>query len=116
MKNFLIALLAISVIGCASYLPVADLKGVDQMAYEKDLKECQALAEEVNPTGKAIAGAVAGAVVGALLGSVGGGRMAGVGAQAGLVAGGATGAANGAGGQINVVRNCLTGRGYRVLN
>ena len=38
------------------------------------------------------------------------------GAAIGAVSGGASGAAHGAESQIQIVRNCMAGRGYRVLN
>ena len=63
-------------------------------------------------------GAAAGVVVGGLLGLVTGGNSSGIAqaAGAGAVIGGAGGAYSGNQGQEAVVKRCLSGRGYKVLN
>ena len=63
-------------------------------------------------------GAGAGAVVGGLLGLVTGGNKTGIvqAAGAGAVIGGAGGAFTGNQAQEAVVKRCLSGRGYKVLN
>jgi outer membrane lipoprotein SlyB len=93
---------------------IIDRKGVDMSRYEQDLSECRSYASEVQ-TGKKVAkGAASGAVVGGLVGAITGdaGKAAGVGA----VGGGARGANEGSREEVQVVKNCLRGRGYRVLN
>lgn len=100
--------------GCATYRPIVDTKGVDMSAYENDLRECQAYAKQEDPGSKAAVGAVGGAAVGVLISAILGGsrnRGAAVGAASGL------GAGLGAGirAQIAITRNCMMGRGYRVL-
>lgn len=103
--------------GCASYRPVVDTKGVNMTNYEQDLRECQTLAEQRDPTKQAVGGAIAGALLGALISAAaGGGYSRNSGAAVGAVAGGAAGAGSGVEAQISIVRNCMTGRGYRVLN
>ena len=59
-----------------------------------------------------------GAVVGGLLGLVTGGNVSGIAqaAGAGAVVGGAGGAYSGNQSQESVVKRCLSGRGYKVLN
>lgn len=101
-------------VGCATYRSVVDTKGVDVLTYETDMKECQAFAEQRDPASQAAAGAAGGAAFGALLGAVLGGsrnRSAGIGAVSGLGAG--AGAAMRA--QAEIMRNCMAGRGYKVL-
>lgn len=117
MKKLVSSVLIIAMLaGCASYRPVVDTKGIDQSRYETDLKECQDLATQVNAGGEAAAGALMGAIFGALLGAAVGGRdMAGYGAGIGAVSGGGAGTATGMTGQIQVIKNCMIGRGYRVL-
>ncbi len=71
-----------------------------------------------NAAGNALGGAAAGAAVGALVGAIFG--YPGDYAAAGAIIGGASGAAEGAG-EIDyrrraIIRNCLRGRGYSVLN
>ena len=93
---------------------IIDKKGVDMSRYDQDLSECKAYATEVQ-TGKKVAkGAASGAVVGGLIGAITGdaGKAAGVGA----VGGGARGASEGNQDEVRVVKNCLRGRGYKVLN
>jgi uncharacterized protein YcfJ len=93
---------------------IIDKKGVDMARYDQDLAECRSYAEEVQ-TGKKVAkGAASGAVVGGLIGAIthDPGKAAGVGA----VGGGARGASEGSREEVQVVKNCLRGRGYRILN
>jgi outer membrane lipoprotein SlyB len=121
----IIAALAMLVVGCAGpgygsqWQPVVDVRPDQQGNYPNDLFECQQYATRVmNAQQGAAAGAVAGAIFGALLGAAAGGngrfnsRMAGVGALSGGV--GAAGEAEG--GQRGIIRRCLAGRGYSVLN
>jgi len=106
----------ILIIGCADITPIVDTKGIDIAAYEKDLSECQSYASQVS-TGESAAkhgavGAVTGAVLGAIIGnSTTAGQGAGVGAVTGSVKGGQRAEHK----KEHVIRNCLRGRGYRVL-
>jgi len=119
-----VAVLAVGLAACAqSYQPIVDQRGVDPTRYSRDLAECRQYAEQVNPAGEAVAGAVLGAALGAALGAITGsfdsGLSTGTGAAAGAAYGGTLGVAsagaNGIEGQIDVIRNCLRGRGYNVL-
>jgi outer membrane lipoprotein SlyB len=104
--------------GCASSKRVViDDKGVDPATYQQDLAECQAIADQVTTGRDAAGGALGGAVIGGALGAIFGnsgtaGRMAGGGA----VIGGASKAGEAEQEKGQVLRNCLRGRGYRVLN
>ena len=111
----------VSLLGCAGadVRPLVDMKGVNQSAYESDLKDCQAYAKDQSGMSETAAkGAGAGAVVGGLLGLVTGGNKTGIvqAAGAGAVIGGAGGAFSGNQAQEAVVKRCLSGRGYKVLN
>jgi hypothetical protein len=117
----LCALVVITALGCAGadVRPIVDMKGVNEAAYDKDLQECQVYAKEQSGMGETAAkGAGAGAVVGGLLGLVTGGNKTSIlqSAGAGVVIGGAGGAFTGNQAQEAVVKRCLGGRGYRVLN
>lgn len=102
--------------GCATYRPIIDMKGVDSSRYNQDLTECQQYAQQVSAEGHAVAGAVFGALFGAALGAaVGNSDLAREVAAVGAIHGGVSGAALGAQSQVNVIRNCMAGRGYRVL-
>ncbi|MBU2972005.1 glycine zipper family protein [Pseudoalteromonas sp. C2R02] len=115
IKAILITL-SIFIIGCADRTPIVDTKGIDIAVYEKDLSECQTYANQVS-TGESAAkhgtvGAVTGAVLGAIIGnSTTAGQGAGVGAVTGSVKGGQRAEHK----KEHVIRNCLRGRGYRVL-
>jgi len=106
----------ILIVGCADTSPIVDKKGIDIAVYEKDLSECQNYANQVN-TGESAAkhgavGAVTGAVIGAIIGnSTTVGQGAGVGAVTGSLKGGQKAEHK----KERVIRNCLRGRGYRVL-
>jgi outer membrane lipoprotein SlyB len=96
---------------------IIDQKGVDMSRYEQDLAECKTYASEVKTGNKVAKGAVSGAVVGGLIGAaVGNSRDAQRGAGAGAVTGGARGVREGEQTEMQVVKRCLSGRGYRVLN
>jgi uncharacterized protein YcfJ len=102
---------------CAGYRPVVDMQGVDTARYEADLRECQQYAQQRDPATQAAAGAVVGALLGvALAAAMGSNYSRNTGAAIGAVSGGASGSAHGAESQIQIVRNCMAGRGYRVLN
>jgi hypothetical protein len=116
MKKMLCLAVAVSLTACASYQPVVDTKGVDLNVYQVDLRECQQYAQQVDVGGQAAAGAGAGALMGALLGAAIGGRgAAGYGARIGAAEGVGIGAAHGATSQVQIVKTCLAGRGYKVL-
>ena len=96
---------------------IIDKQGVDMSRYDQDLAECKTYASEVKTGNKAAKGAVSGAVVGGLIGAaVGNSRDAQRAAGAGAVTGGARGVREGEQTEIQVVKRCLIGRGYRVLN
>lgn len=122
--NKLLALCSLVVavtVGCAgaNVRPLVDMKGVNESAYESDLRDCQNYAQQQSGMGETAAkGAGAGAVVGGLLGLVTGGNKTGIAqaAGAGAVIGGAGGAFTGNQAQEAVVKRCLSGRGYKVLN
>jgi hypothetical protein len=103
----------------SQYVPVVDKKGVDENQYQQDLAECQNLSTET----EAIAAngakkAAGGAAVGALLGLVSGGNTTNIAQAAGIgsVIGGASGLYSGNSDKQNIIRRCLSGRGYKVLN
>ena len=112
MKTMLYLIFAF-LAGCV-YQPVVDQPGAD---YDRDLAECRQQAERVaGPGTTAAAGAVIGAGLGFALCAAFGGRDCGDTAAGTAVMGSAYGAAGGAQSEMAVVRNCLIGRGHRVLN
>ncbi|CAA0126132.1 Uncharacterised protein [Halioglobus japonicus] len=119
MNYTAIALLALfSLVACTTTDEIIiDQKGVNMTTYQQDLAECKSYAESVKTGEKTAVGAASGAVVGGLIGAItGGGSGAAKGAGVGAVGGGAKGASQGVETEVQVVKTCLRGRGYRVLN
>ena len=97
---------------------IIDRKGVNMARYEADKAECETYADEVRTGEKAVRGGASGAVVGGAIGGIAGdssdaaARGAGVGAVSGVT----RGLREGEQSKVQVVKQCLRGRGYRVLN
>lgn len=116
--------LALLLLGCAgqqrlfgSSPVVIDTQGVNRPQYEQDLSQCREYAEEISLARKTATGAAAGAAVGGLIGAaVGNSDTAKRGAGVGAITGGAGGALDAHQEKTQIVKNCLRGRGYRVLN
>lgn len=97
--------------------PIIDTKGVSPARFDTDLIECQAYADEVQIGQKAVVGVVSGAVIGGLLGAVwGNSNTSQRGAGVGAVGAGSKGVMQGISERDRVIKRCLIGRGYRVLN
>lgn len=123
MKFLLSTALILSALsGCTTTNEIIiDDRGVNMAKYEDDLAQCEVFAEQVPVGEKAARGAASGAVVGGAIGSVTNGGHhghggAGEGAAVGAISGGAKGINDGQREQVQVVKRCLRGRGYRVLN
>ena len=110
--------LTVFVAGCSGYRPIVDGQGRDMSNYEYDLRDCQNYARQVDGAGRTGGGALAGAAFGAVLGLVGGGNSTGIAQAAGVgaVTGAAAGGVSTAASQKQIIRNCMVGRGYRVLD
>jgi outer membrane lipoprotein SlyB len=109
---------SLTLAGCARNRIIIDRKDVDMAAYNQDLAECRAYAEETGSVGaEAAKGAIGGAVVGGAIGAVvGTGRTAEKLGGVGAITGGVRGAAATRAEKLKIVKTCLTGRGYKVLN
>lgn len=105
--------------GCAATddRPIVDMQGVSLAQYNNDLTDCRIYADEVEAGRQVARNTVGGAVVGGAIGAVVGDSDT---AQRAAGAGAVLGAARSVGGVMRererVTRNCLRGRGYRVLN
>ncbi|NIP19292.1 MAG: glycine zipper family protein [Xanthomonadales bacterium] len=95
---------------------IIDRKGVNMSQYDEDLADCETYAEQVQVGKKAGKGAASGAVVGGAVGSIDNRHDAGEGAAVGAILGGVRGLNEGERDQVRVVKNCLRGRGYKILN
>ena len=90
----LITLAALLTTACASSKRVVvDKQGIDEAQYQQDLTDCRAVADEVSTGRDSAEGAAGGAVIGAA-GKAGDAEQE----------------------KSQVVKNCMRGRGYRVLN
>ncbi len=97
--------------------PIVDMRGVNEAQYFTDLTQCQLYADDVAAGRQVARGAVGGAVVGGAVGAaVGNSDTAQRAAGAGAIVGASRGAAGAMSERQRVIRNCLRGRGYRVLN
>ena len=97
--------------------PIVDMRGVNVTAYQADLWECQSYANDVALGRQVMVATAGGAAVGAVVGAAVGNsdtakQVAGVGAASGAL----HGVKDGLHERRMVIRNCLNGRGYRVLN
>lgn len=120
MGKILCAALALSLTGCAStYRPLVDPRpGQTMTQYDADLNACRQYADQVAGAGTGAAmGAVGGAILTMAISAIFGntGRALGQAAGAGAVIGGVGGAASGNESETNVIRRCMSGRGWAVL-
>ena len=116
-RNLIVCFTALGLLvllpACASK-PIVDTYNVDMVQYQKDLADCENVAEQVE-AGKITASSAAfGAGVGAAYGVIGG--NIGTAAAGGAVTGGAGGLLKSDDEKARVTKNCLRYRGYRVLN
>ena len=117
MNKLIILFCALIFTGCATHNYVIDPKGVDMNQYAIDLQECQAISKQVSLGDGVAESAVAGAVVAALVGAVAGDSE--TAAEAGTIVGLEAGAAKATENDLEremIVKNCLSNRGYVVLN
>ena len=122
-KLFLYANLCF-VIGCAQTdlsdrndIAIIDTRGVDESVFKKDYSECSNFAKNIDLTERTLKqGAVAGAT-GAAVGAIIGGEEAAkkIGGSA-AVLNAVEGNLDGRNEQAKIIKNCLRGRGYKVLN
>ena len=129
MKRIIAGIVALSLLGgCAGmnmgadWNPIVDPQSMGARSMEnasKDLADCRAYARQVDVSGQAMTGLFLGILGGAAMGAaIGRGRpsMMIAGAQGGGTGGVMGATANGLNTQVKVVRNCMMGRGYSVLN
>lgn len=101
--------------GCAAHPePIVDTKGVDMSRYETDLEECSVYADQVHMEKGVAKGAAGGAVVGAATGAISGNAAEGAGY--GSIWGATRSGLDADEVKQDVVKRCLRGRGYNVLN
>lgn len=115
--NSLVAavLVLVLAVACAAHPePIIDTRGVDMAAYEVDLAECSEYSKQITTEKGVAKGAAGGAVVGAATGAISGDT--GAGAGYGSIWGATRSGLDADRDKQMVVKRCLSGRGYRVLN
>ena len=124
MKKLFLYLNLFFVVGCAQTdlsdrndIAIIDTRGVDESAFKTDYSECSDFAKNIDLTERTLKqGAVAGAT-GAAVGAIIGGE------ETAKKIGGSAAVLNaveanldGRNEQAKIIKNCLRGRGYKVLN
>lgn len=96
---------------------IIDTQGLDMSDYHQDLADCENYARQIDVRAETTEAVVEGAVVGGVIGAVlGNHETAERSAGAGAVLGGVKGNKRARYEQERIVRRCLNGRGYKVLN
>jgi hypothetical protein len=96
---------------------IIDTQGVDMSDYHQDLADCESYARQIDVASETTESVVEGAVVGGVIGAVlGNHETAERSAGAGAILGGVKGNKRARFEQERIVRRCLRGRGYKVLN
>lgn len=120
MRNLFVPFVVLVLTGCATtprgadLVPLVDMRGKSEAAFASDLSDCRGYAA-------ARMTAVRGAVLGAIAGALIGGAVAPRGyrnysASNGAVLGTAAGAAHANDTQESIIKRCMAGRGYNVLD
>ena len=112
-----VALIVAMVAGCAAHPdPIIDTKGVDPDRLAADWDECEVYTEEIIIARGVGKGAAGGAAVGAATGAVSNRREVDEAAGLGAIYGGTRSGLDADRQKQQVFKNCMRGRGYRVLN
>ena len=117
MKKISIITITLFLSACASNNVIIDTKGVDLEQYNVDVYECEQYQNQVSNTDGVAVSAVAGALVGAVIGAaVGNSDSAAEAATVLSIEAGVIKANQNDHEQVVIMKNCLSQRGYRVLN
>jgi outer membrane lipoprotein SlyB len=124
MRKIIFLLSIIILSSCAAYNPVVDPQGIrNEDKYYRNKAECETLAKQNSGDWKSVAkstvvGGAVGAGTGTLVGVIAGSTVTGLalGSVIGGLAGGAKGVYDSNKDFETIYRNCMRGRGYKVLN
>ena len=117
LRNTLALSTLLIISACAAHPdPIIDTKGVDPDLLAQDWEECEAYTEEINVAEGVGKGAALGGAVGAATGAVSNRREVDEGAGLGAIYGGTRSGLDADRQKQQVFKNCMRGRGYRVLN
>ena len=116
-RIFAVVIAAAVIAGCAAHPdPIIDTKGVDPELLAEDWQECEAYTEEIDIATGVGKGAALGGAVGAATGAVSNRRDVDEAAGIGAIYGGTRSGLDADEAKQKVFKNCMRGRGYRVLN
>ena len=117
IRSYAAILFALTTGGCAAHPdPIIDTKGVDPEQLAEDWDECEAYTEEIVIAKGVGKGAALGGAVGAATGAVSNRREVDEAAGMGAIYGGTRSGLEADREKQKVFKNCMRGRGYRVLN
>ncbi len=117
IRPYAAILTALALAGCAAHPdPIIDTKGVDPERLAEDWEECEAYTEEIVIAKGVSKGAALGGAVGAATGAVSNRREVDEAAGVGAIYGGTRSGLEADREKQKVFKNCMRGRGYRVLN
>jgi hypothetical protein len=103
--------------GCAAHPdPIIDTKGVNPDRLAKDWDECEAFTHEIDISTGVAKGASLGGAIGAATGAASNRREVDEAAGIGAIYGGTRSGLEADREKQKVFKNCMRGRGYRVLN
>ena len=116
--TILIAITATAILtSCAAHPdPIIDTKGIDPDRLARDWDECEAFTHEIDVSTGVAKGAALGGAVGAATGAVSNRREVDEAAGIGAIYGGTRSGLEADREKQKVFKNCMRGRGYRVLN
>jgi outer membrane lipoprotein SlyB len=117
IRSYAAIMIALATGGCAANPdPIIDTKGVDPEQLAEDWEECEAYTEEIVIAKGVGKGAALGGAVGAATGAVSNRREVDEAAGIGAIYGGTRSGLEADREKQKVFKNCMRGRGYRVLN
>jgi hypothetical protein len=116
-RSYAAILIAVALTGCAAHPdPIIDTKGVDPERLAEDWEECEVYTEEIVMAKGVGKGAALGGAVGAATGAASNRRDVDEAAGLGAIYGGTRSGLEADREKQKVFKNCMRGRGYRVLN
>ena len=114
-RTIFLTILLPQLLGCTTTQEIViDDRKINSQEYSKDLRDCRRLAGQIDVEGKVLNGVGSGTVIGGVSGVINDDALRG--AVTGGIIGGVKGFDETEKGKLRVVKNCLSHRGYIVLN
>ena len=114
-RTIFLTILLPQLLGCTTTQEIViDDRKINSQEYSKDLRDCRRLSGQIDAEGKVLKGVGSGTVIGGVSGAINDDALRG--AVTGGIIGGVKGFDETEKGKLRVVKNCLSHRGYIVLN